>query len=93
MRFLIAPTDGKRNVSMRDNITCFIGALVTPHLPMRILHGFQPLQRFSHCALTIGNFDGVHRGHHAMLALLRSEADMAGLRRELARLGTVVAKP
>ena len=27
------------------------------------------------------------------MALLRSEADMAGLRRELARLGTLVAKP
>jgi riboflavin kinase/FMN adenylyltransferase len=26
------------------------------------------------CALTIGNFDGVHRGHQAMLALLTSEA-------------------
>lgn len=26
------------------------------------------------CALTIGNFDGVHRGHQAMIALLRSEA-------------------
>jgi riboflavin kinase / FMN adenylyltransferase len=26
------------------------------------------------CALTIGNFDGVHRGHQAMLALLQSEA-------------------
>ena len=26
------------------------------------------------CALTIGNFDGVHRGHQAMLALLNSEA-------------------
>ncbi|MEO5697053.1 MAG: bifunctional riboflavin kinase/FAD synthetase [Burkholderiaceae bacterium] len=26
------------------------------------------------CALTIGNFDGVHRGHQAMLALLKSEA-------------------
>jgi riboflavin kinase/FMN adenylyltransferase len=27
------------------------------------------------CALTIGNFDGVHRGHQAMLALLKSEAE------------------
>ena len=31
------------------------------------------------CALTIGNFDGVHRGHQAMLALLRSEAQHRGL--------------
>jgi riboflavin kinase / FMN adenylyltransferase len=29
---------------------------------------------FSNCALTIGNFDGVHRGHQAMLALLKNEA-------------------
>src|SRR5512135_2076946 len=31
------------------------------------------------CALTIGNFDGVHRGHQAMIALLRSEAQHRGL--------------
>jgi riboflavin kinase/FMN adenylyltransferase len=31
------------------------------------------------CALTIGNFDGVHRGHQAMLALLRSEAQHRSL--------------
>jgi riboflavin kinase/FMN adenylyltransferase len=30
-------------------------------------------------ALTIGNFDGVHRGHQAMLALLRSEAQHRGV--------------
>jgi riboflavin kinase/FMN adenylyltransferase len=34
----------------------------------------------SECALTIGNFDGVHRGHQAMLALLRSEAAQRGVR-------------
>jgi riboflavin kinase / FMN adenylyltransferase len=31
------------------------------------------------CALTIGSFDGVHRGHQAMLALLVSEARHRGL--------------
>jgi riboflavin kinase/FMN adenylyltransferase len=31
------------------------------------------------CALTIGSFDGVHRGHQAMLALLNSEARHRGL--------------
>ena len=31
------------------------------------------------CALTIGNFDGVHRGHQAMLALLRGEAAQRGV--------------
>jgi riboflavin kinase / FMN adenylyltransferase len=31
------------------------------------------------CALTIGNFDGVHRGHQAMLALLANEAKHRGL--------------
>ena len=30
-------------------------------------------------ALTIGNFDGVHRGHQAMIALLRNEAQHRGL--------------
>jgi len=31
------------------------------------------------CALTIGNFDGVHRGHQAMLSLLRGEAAQRGV--------------
>jgi riboflavin kinase/FMN adenylyltransferase len=31
------------------------------------------------CAVTIGNFDGVHRGHQAMLALLQSEARHRGV--------------
>ncbi|MEN9539059.1 MAG: hypothetical protein RLZZ126_1294 [Pseudomonadota bacterium] len=31
------------------------------------------------CALTIGNFDGVHRGHQAMLSLLTGEARQRGI--------------
>ena len=41
---------------------------------MQVFRGFHHPGIASACALTIGNFDGVHRGHQAMLALLRSEA-------------------
>ncbi len=45
---------------------------------MKILHGLPNKSlvnaEFTSCALTIGNFDGVHRGHQAMLALLKNEA-------------------
>lgn len=45
---------------------------------MKILHGLPNKSLvnagFTSCALTIGNFDGVHRGHQAMLALLKNEA-------------------
>jgi riboflavin kinase / FMN adenylyltransferase len=47
------------------------------NLDMRIFRGFH--RPGGACALTIGNFDGVHRGHQAMLALLRSEAAHRGL--------------
>ncbi|MDE2080599.1 MAG: bifunctional riboflavin kinase/FAD synthetase [Burkholderiales bacterium] len=43
----------------------------------RSLHPAHPPGRG--CALTIGNFDGVHRGHQAMLALLINEARHRGL--------------
>ena len=46
---------------------------------MQIFRGFHHPQLASACALTIGNFDGVHRGHQAMLALLRSEARHRGV--------------
>ena len=41
---------------------------------MRIFRGFNHPGQAPACALTIGNFDGVHRGHQAMLALLKNEA-------------------
>ena len=46
---------------------------------MRVFRGFHHRDIASKCALTIGNFDGVHRGHQAMLALLQSEARHRGL--------------
>ncbi|HSN34057.1 MAG TPA: bifunctional riboflavin kinase/FAD synthetase [Ideonella sp.] len=46
---------------------------------MRVLRGFHHPEIAPACALTIGNFDGVHRGHQAMLALLHSEARHRGL--------------
>jgi riboflavin kinase/FMN adenylyltransferase len=47
---------------------------------MRVFRGFHhPGLSQRGCALTIGNFDGVHRGHQAMLALLISEARHRGL--------------
>jgi riboflavin kinase/FMN adenylyltransferase len=46
---------------------------------MQVFRGFHHPGIAPACALTIGNFDGVHRGHQAMLALLRSEAAHRGL--------------
>lgn len=47
-----------------------------------LLHVYRsapPLARRSPCALTIGNFDGVHRGHQAILARVRQAAHERGL--------------
>ena len=46
---------------------------------MQVFRGFHHPGIAPACALTIGNFDGVHRGHQAMLALLKSEAQHRGL--------------
>lgn len=46
---------------------------------MKILRGLGNRVATTGCALTIGNFDGVHRGHQAMLALLRNEARHRGV--------------
>ncbi|NUP85616.1 MAG: bifunctional riboflavin kinase/FAD synthetase [Burkholderiaceae bacterium] len=46
---------------------------------MQVFRGFHHPGLAPTCALTIGNFDGVHRGHQAMLALLTNEARHRGL--------------
>ncbi|MDP1886938.1 MAG: bifunctional riboflavin kinase/FAD synthetase, partial [Polaromonas sp.] len=46
---------------------------------MKVFRGYLHPDLAPHCALTIGNFDGVHRGHQAMLALLKNEAEHRGL--------------
>ena len=46
---------------------------------MKIFRGHQHPALTQPCALTIGNFDGVHRGHQAMLAVLKNEARHRGL--------------
>lgn len=46
---------------------------------MRIYSGLRPAGALGESAVTVGNFDGVHRGHQAMLALLTSEARHRGL--------------
>ena len=46
---------------------------------MKVFRGFNHPGVAPACALTIGNFDGVHRGHQAMLALLRGEAHQRGV--------------
>ncbi len=46
---------------------------------MQIFRGFHHPGIAAACALTIGNFDGVHRGHQAMLALLNNEARHRGV--------------
>jgi len=46
---------------------------------MRVWRTFSERSR-SPTALTIGNFDGVHRGHQAMLARLKEQARAFGLR-------------
>jgi len=46
---------------------------------MRVFRGFQHPDLAPASAVTIGNFDGVHRGHQAMLALLTNEARHRGV--------------
>lgn len=45
---------------------------------MRIYHGFDNLPHFNHPAVTVGSYDGVHRGHRTLIERLVKEARAAG---------------
>ncbi len=46
---------------------------------MDVFRRLPPSEQRAPCALTIGNFDGVHRGHQAVLAELRRHAHALGV--------------
>ena len=46
---------------------------------MRVFRGLPNQESRAPCALTIGNFDGVHRGHKALLTRVREAATAMGL--------------
>ncbi|MDL2354770.1 MAG: bifunctional riboflavin kinase/FAD synthetase [Pseudomonadota bacterium] len=46
---------------------------------MKVFRGLPNDRARAPCALTIGNFDGVHRGHQALLAHVRASASALGL--------------
>lgn len=46
---------------------------------MKVFRGLPNAESRRPCALTIGNFDGVHRGHRALLARVREAADRLGI--------------
>ena len=46
---------------------------------MKVFRGYHHPGIATACALTVGNFDGVHRGHQAMLSLMQGEARQRGL--------------
>lgn len=48
-------------------------------LKMQVHRALPNLKILDNCALTIGTFDGVHRGHQSLIGRLKDEADGRGL--------------
>lgn len=54
---------------------------VSSHRPVRVYRGYDELGMFfGPCAITIGNFDGVHRGHRELMRMVSAHAAREGLR-------------
>jgi len=47
---------------------------------MKIIKGLDQLQSAEPCAVTMGTFDGVHKGHHLLIERLISESKSRGLK-------------
>ena len=45
---------------------------------MKVFHGFDSLPTFRHPVVTVGSYDGVHRGHRALIERLVAEARATG---------------
>jgi len=70
------PFQCRINVKRFDNMRAMLSK---QYQIMKIYRGFNHPEIAPACALTIGNFDGVHRGHQAMLSLLKGEAQQRGV--------------
>src|SRR3546814_667483 len=56
-----------------------LSAVNSPIKSMKVFRGLPNAASRAPCALAIGNFDGVHRGHQALFARLREVASKMGL--------------
>src|SRR4051812_44082597 len=52
--------------------------ILEPARTFAVVHGLEPVAQLRHAVVAIGNFDGVHLGHRAVIAAARARADLLG---------------
>ena len=58
----------------------FVASILSPDILMKLIRGLYNLTRpLPASAVTIGNFDGVHRGHQQVISQLKKSATAAAL--------------